>query len=211
MRRHYFVFGCPNGGRVRFEMLSSAAALAPALESHRSTCKCGLLSYRYALILHPMIEKIHDYFLKNEKTFAFAESCTGGLLSAKFTERPGISKVFLGSVVSYHRSLKNQILGVPNSLIDVMGEVSLPVAIAMARGVKKLTKADWGLSITGIAGPGGGSPDKPVGFVCFGLVGPGFEETRFTQFAAAERRKIQLDSVEYAISFLWDSIHKETI
>lgn len=154
------------------------------------------------------IEKIHDYFLKNEKTFAFAESCTGGLLSAALTERPGISKVFLGSIISYHRSLKTEILGVPDSLIQVMGEVSVPVAISMARGVKRVTHSDWGLSITGIAGPGGGSPDKPVGFVCFGLVGPGFEETRTKQFAAGERRKIQLDSVEFALSFLWDSIHR---
>lgn len=145
-------------------------------------------------------------------TLSIAESCTGGQISSAFTARAGISKIFLGSVVSYHKKLKVELLGVPSSTIANMGEVSLPVAVAMARGVKKLSESTWALSVTGIAGPGGGTPDKPAGTVCFAVIGPGFEESRLIQFAASDRQKIQFNSVEFALNFLWDSTHyKETI
>ncbi len=82
----------------------------------------------------------------------------------------------------------------------------------MARGVRALTKSTWAVAVTGIAGPGGGTPDKPVGTVCFAVVGPGFEESKLIQFAASDRQEIQGNSVDFALSFLWDSTHyKETI
>lgn len=164
------------------------------------------------LSLDEKVTKLQARFESLGYTLAIAESCTGGQISSALTARAGSSKYFLGSVISYHRKLKVDVLDVPLSTIANVGEVSLPVAISMARGVRALTDSTWAVSVTGIAGPGGGTPDKPVGTVCFAVVGPGFEESRLIQFAASDRQKIQGNSVDYALSFLWDSTHyKETI
>jgi nicotinamide-nucleotide amidase len=155
------------------------------------------------------VDALKKWFTENGRTLAFAESCTGGLLSATIAAEPGVSAFFLGSVVSYHASVKEKILKVPSPLLKVLGEVSVPTAIAMARGVKAQLKSDWAVGITGVAGPSGGSADKPVGFVCFAVVGPGFEEGRSVLFNAKERTKIQLESVQFALNFLWDSIKEK--
>ncbi|HEY2725317.1 MAG TPA: competence/damage-inducible protein A [Pseudonocardiaceae bacterium] len=95
-----------------------------------------------------------------------AESCTGGLLAARLTERPGSSDYVAGGVVAYSNAAKTDLLGVPAELIEQHGAVSLPVAMAMADGARDRLGADVGCGITGVAGPGGGSEDKPVGYVC---------------------------------------------
>ena len=96
-----------------------------------------------------------------------AESCTGGLLAARLTERPGSSGCFMGSVVSYSNEAKIELLGVDPKLIDKHGAVSTEVAVAMADGALARFDADLAVSITGIAGPDGGTEDKPVGYVCW--------------------------------------------
>lgn len=106
-------------------------------------------------------------------TLAVAESCTGGLLAATLTDIAGISTVFRGAVVAYANSVKEGQLGVDPTLLATHGAVSEPVAAAMAAGVAERLGADLGVGITGIAGPGGGSADKPVGTVCFGLARAG--------------------------------------
>ncbi len=103
------------------------------------------------------------------RTLACAESCTGGLLSHRLTNVPGSSSYFLEGVVSYGNRSKNRLLGVPLSVIREHGAVSGPVAKAMALGVMRKSGSDYGLSITGIAGPGGGTAGKPVGLVFTGL------------------------------------------
>jgi nicotinamide-nucleotide amidase len=100
---------------------------------------------------------------------ALAESCTGGLLAAKLTEVPGISAVFRGGVVAYANEAKTDLLGVGAALLQQHGAVSEPVAAAMAKGAAQRLRARLGVSVTGIAGPGGGTPEKPVGTVCFGV------------------------------------------
>lgn len=100
---------------------------------------------------------------------ATAESCTGGLLSKRLTDSPGSSSVFLGGVVSYANEAKSKLLAVPASLLQEKGAVSEEVALAMASGVRSLFGAHFGISITGIAGPGGGSPEKPLGLVYMAL------------------------------------------
>ena len=106
------------------------------------------------------------------KTLAIAESCTGGLLSSQFTEIAGISKVFHGGAVCYHNEAKVQMLGVPESMIEQHGAVSEEIAIAMATGACEKYGSDYGLSVTGFAGPTGGTQLLPVGSIYLGYASP---------------------------------------
>lgn len=101
------------------------------------------------------------------RRIGLAESCTGGLVAARLTDCPGSSDYVAGGVVAYSNDAKLSLLGVPGGLIERHGAVSPEVARAMADGARKRFDADIGCSVTGVAGPGGGTPDKPVGFVCF--------------------------------------------
>jgi nicotinamide-nucleotide amidase len=101
------------------------------------------------------------------RRIATAESCTGGLLAARLTERPGSSAYLVGGAVVYANDAKTELLGVDPALIETHGAVSEPVAEAMAAGALRRFEADTAVAITGIAGPDGGTPDKPVGTVCF--------------------------------------------
>ncbi|MCK5146974.1 competence/damage-inducible protein A [bacterium] len=113
-------------------------------------------------------EIVGQLLVERSETLALAESCTGGLLGHLITNISGSSKYFLGGVMSYSNTLKVDLTGVPESVIIKYGAVSEEVATAMAIGVREYCNADWGLSITGIAGPGGGSDEKPVGLVFIG-------------------------------------------
>jgi nicotinamide-nucleotide amidase len=111
--------------------------------------------------------------LLSGRTVAVAESCTGGLMAARLTERAGASEYFLGGVVAYSNEAKVSLVGVPQELIERHGAVSTEVAEALADGAAERFEADFGIGITGVAGPGGGTEDKPVGFVCFSVSGTG--------------------------------------
>jgi len=138
-------------------------------------------------------------------TIGTAESCTGGLLAAMITSEAGVSSFFKGSVVSYDAHVKADILRVPHSLMDVLGEVSVPVAKAMAQGARAALKCDWAVSVTGIAGPTGGTPDKPVGTVCFSVAGPAFELSVEKLFKpAADEKNIRQDIQRQATLFAFD-------
>jgi nicotinamide-nucleotide amidase len=109
---------------------------------------------------------------RGRSTLATAESCTGGMVSARLTDVPGASEVFVGGIVSYSNEVKEDPLGVPLRTLMDHGAVSQEVARAMAEGVRDRLSADWGLAITGIAGPTGGTEDKPVGLVHWAVAGP---------------------------------------
>ena len=104
---------------------------------------------------------------------AVAESCTGGLLGARLTEIPGSSDVFAGGVIAYENAVKQEMLGVGSDVLAAQGAVSGPVAVAMAEGALNRLGVDLAISVTGIAGPGGGSESKPVGTMWFGVAGRG--------------------------------------
>jgi len=106
------------------------------------------------------------------ETLAVAESCSGGGIAAALTAVPGASAVFLGGVIAYANASKRDILGVPEPLLARHGAVSDAVVTAMAEGVRRLTGADWAVAVSGIAGPGGASADKPVGLVYIAVAGP---------------------------------------
>ncbi len=114
-------------------------------------------------------EVVGMYLVMKQKTVAVAESCTGGLLSERLTRIPGSSNFFLGGAVCYSNELKTRLAGVPAPLIEANGAVSRIVAQALAEGIRKRADASLGVGITGIAGPGGGSPEKPVGLVYIAL------------------------------------------
>jgi nicotinamide-nucleotide amidase len=106
-------------------------------------------------------------------SIAVAESCTGGLMAARLTDRPGSSEYMLGAVVTYSNQVKIEQVGVDPGLLSEFGAVSVEVASALAAGVRSRLGASVGVGITGIAGPGGGTEEKPVGLVCFSVSGPG--------------------------------------
>lgn len=106
-----------------------------------------------------------ESLIRRKLTLAIAESCTGGLIANRITDVPGCSAAFLTGVVSYSNEAKKELLGVPQELLDKHGAVSEEVARAMAEGTRRVSEADVGLSTTGIAGPDGGTPTKPVGLV----------------------------------------------
>ena len=115
----------------------------------------------------PLNEQVILTAKKAGLRFGFAESCTGGALSASMTQVPGVSSVFWGSVISYSNEVKQKSLNVPEAVIIKYGAVSKECAQYMAQGARDALEVDWAVSVTGIAGPGGGSLEKPVGTVCF--------------------------------------------
>jgi nicotinamide-nucleotide amidase len=119
--------------------------------------------------LDKQVTRVVKLLSLSNKSVATAESCTGGLLSELITSVPGASGVFECGVCSYSNRIKHSILGVDNSILDEFTEVSSQTAVAMARGMKNLSGADIAVSVTGIAGPGGGTPEKPVGTVFVGF------------------------------------------
>ena len=132
-----------------------------------------------------------------------AESCTGGLVTGLLTEIPGSSEIVDRAFVTYSNEAKMALLDIPADLLKDYGAVSEEVAKAMAEGALGHSLADISIAITGIAGPGGGSKEKPVGTVCFGLAHKGgktFTETKY--FADTGRQGIRLNAVEHAISLL---------
>jgi nicotinamide-nucleotide amidase len=125
---------------------------------------------------------VADLLIGVRRTIAVAESCTGGLLAARLTDVPGSSAYFLEGFVTYANEAKHRRLGVPRALITQHGTVSEPVARAMAEGCRAVTGGDYALAITGIAGPGGGSADKPVGLVFLALARSSGTEVRRVLF-----------------------------
>lgn len=151
---------------------------------------------------------IIQVFEEQNASIALAESCTGGLLSAAITENAGASAVFYGGVVSYSNEAKMDLLGVPLTVIETHGAVSCECAEKMALGALLKFKTTHALSVTGVAGPGGGSMDKPVGTVCFGLATHrGFLSTKHCLFKEETRWHIRMASAKEALQLLFSSFH----
>lgn len=134
-------------------------------------------------------------------TLGTAESCTGGLVAAKLTEVPGASDVFLGAVVAYANAVKERELGVPAEVLAAHGAVSAETAAALARGVRSRLAVDCAVAVTGVAGPGGGTPDKPVGLVHLYAITPEGEAHQALDFPG-DRETIRLRSAVAALHLL---------
>lgn len=134
-------------------------------------------------------------------TLATAESCTGGLVAGRITSVPGSSAVFLGGVVSYSNEVKRELLGVPQEVLERAGAVSAECAEAMAAGARGRLKADVAVSVTGIAGPDGGTPAKPVGMVFLGVATAAGVESERCQFSG-DRESVRRQAADRALALL---------
>lgn len=141
----------------------------PALDRAASEVADALGDVCYASDGRSLEEVVFDLAASRGVRLAFAESCTGGMVAAVLTSVPGVSEVFVGGAVTYSNPLKVQLVGVGESTLEEHGAVSAETAVEMAEGARCRLGADMGLAVTGIAGPGGGTPDKPVGTVWFAI------------------------------------------
>ena len=137
----------------------------------------------------------------NGLTCATAESCTGGGVGAAITAVPGSSAVFAGGVISYSNDVKERVLGVRAETLATVGAVSSETAAQMAEGARRLLKTDLAVSLTGIAGPDGGSAEKPVGLVWFGLATAAGTRTEKAIFAGG-RAQVRAAAVTHALGML---------
>ena len=150
-------------------------------------------------------ETVGRLLTERNLTLALGESCTGGLVAHRLTNVPGSSRYVLGGIVAYSNEAKERLLGVRRETLEEHGAVSGETAIEMARGVRAALGADIGLSVTGIAGPGGGTPDKPVGLVYIALAGSVERVERFVWNGDREENKAL--SAEAALSMLKEYLH----
>ncbi|MCF8020618.1 competence-damage inducible regulator [Petrocella atlantisensis] len=188
------ITGTKEEGKKQIE--ETTALLMPFLEPY-------CYSYEDKSLEEVVVQMIKE---KNQ-TIAIAESCTGGLLSSRIINVPGVSKVYRNGFVTYSNGSKETWLKVPHALMVKEGAVSEAVAIAMAEGVAKVSDASIGVGITGIAGPDGGTPEKPVGMVCIGFTING-KSSANTFYFNGNRKKIRDYSVQYALTTLYSLLRE---
>lgn len=130
----------------------------------------NLLTEKYKNVMTDNVfTDVHKLLIDSKATVATAESCTGGLISKMFTDVPGSSAYYIGSIIAYHNRIKELYLGVPKQTLEEYGSVSEQTAIAMAEGIQERFDTNYAISVTGIAGPGGGTKEKKVGLVYIGI------------------------------------------
>ena len=156
----------------------------------------------------PSLEaQIGAALIKQQLTLVTAESCTGGLISHRLTNVPGSSTYFLGGIVAYAYDVKEHVLGVTHNTLYNHGAVSKETALEMAHGARRVLGADIAIAVTGIAGPGGGLPDKPVGLTWIAI------STREGELAQQfiwqkDREGNKSDSAEAALKMVWDYLQR---
>jgi nicotinamide-nucleotide amidase len=162
----------PQHGMVRLRLSGrheDAQVLHASLDDQIDKLTHLISEYVFAMQDQPIERTVFDLLINKEKTFALAESCTGGNIAHVITLIPGSSKVFKGAAVTYANATKTKVLGVPSEMIEKCGVVSQDVVESMATGVRSLMDADYGVATTGIAGPSGGTDENPVGTVWIGV------------------------------------------
>ncbi|MHB0886903.1 MAG: competence/damage-inducible protein A [Bacillota bacterium] len=197
-----------SGGEVTFRLTAKAATPAEGsalLDQAEAEMRGRLGDHIYGLDRQTLGEVVGDRMARAGLTIALAESCTGGLIGHQLTQRPGSSDYFLLGVTAYANEAKAGVLGVAAETIRDHGAVSEETALAMALGVRRVAGTDLALATTGIAGPGGGTPEKPVGLVYGALVWPGGEDVRRWEFIG-ERGHIKERAAFAALTMLWDHL-----
>jgi len=152
-----------------------------------------------------VLNNLHTRLIEANQTVSVAESCTGGLLGAALTEQPGSSSYFFGGVQAYANSVKEELLGVSHETLLSFGAVSEEVASEMALGIKRLTGSDWAISTTGIAGPDGGTDDKPVGTVWISVADSDGVYSQMLSLSGS-RSEIRESTVDEALNMLFERL-----
>jgi PncC family amidohydrolase len=155
------------------------------------------------IVANSLEVQIGQLLRKRELQLALAESCTGGLIGNRITDVPGSSEYFLGGVVAYAYEAKVALLGVAWDTLNTKGAVSQETVLEMAHGARRILDTDIAVSVTGVAGPGGGTPEKPVGITWIGLVAKEGEWTRLFQFSG-DREQNKNSSANAALEILLD-------
>lgn len=183
------ILATPGGIEVHLRARASSDEEAETLLSELGDkIELALGDHVYATHGESMEEVVGMYLVMKQKTLAVAESCTGGLLSERLTRVPGSSNFFLGGAVCYSNELKTKFCGVSETILKANGAVSKIVAQAMAEGIRKRAGASIGIGITGIAGPGGGTPEKPAGLVYISLADEKGTQVREFRFPGDRER-----------------------
>lgn len=193
-----------HAGVITLEIVATSQTVAEAerLAQEREAALRDVLGpLVYGVGEETLAEVVGRQLQRMGKTLAVAESCTGGLVAKLMTDVPGSSRYFLRGWVTYSNQAKVEELGVPQELIERYGAVSEPVAEAMARGARRKARADYAISITGIAGPDGGTDEKPVGLVYLSVDFEGQVHTARKVFAG-ERRFVRLRAAQTALDIL---------
>ena len=152
---------------------------------------------------------VGQLLLQHHLTLATAESCTGGLIGHRLTNVPGSSEYFLGGIIAYANAIKEHVLGISPQTLDSHGAVSAETALEMARGARHVLGVDLAVSVTGIAGPGGGTDEKPVGLTYVALAALGFE--RVEKFVwNQDREGNKWESAEVALRLVWNYLQSRT-
>lgn len=200
----------PKPGLVRLRLSAYGAdekSLKVATLSFADEIKTRIGVKAYGVNEASLTESIGIKLLEKQQKLSLAESCTGGLVSHLITSIPGSSAWYEGGVVSYSNDLKMNILGVPHELIALNGAVSEPVVNAMAKGITQLTGTDWGIALSGVAGPSGGSVEKPVGTVWIGIAGPDYLFTECVNFG--DQRGLVIERAAWHALFrLWEAMNR---
>lgn len=155
---------------------------------------------------YELIDRIALALIQRCERMGTAESCTGGLIAAACTSLPGSSQWFERGVISYSNQAKTELLGVPGALIDLYGSVSAEVAQHMARGLLAHAPVDWVLAVTGIAGPAGGSADKPVGTVWLALAHQGEPVRVWQELFEGDRHDVRIATLRAGLMALCEAL-----
>ena len=158
-----------------------------------------------------LVARVSSLLRERGMTLGTAESCTAGMIASRIADLPGSSDVLEGGIVSYSNEVKMNVLGVEPGVLEQYGAVSEQCARQMAEGARRALGCDVAVSVTGIAGPGGGTPEKPVGTVCFGLCDKNGTETKTVHFIRdSSRDEIRRATAETALKYVIERITGET-
>ncbi len=182
-------------GEEKQEVMRLADALKTEFKTHVFPSTSGKIE-----------EALHNFLIEKKKTLALAESCTGGKIAAHLTALAGASQYFLGSIVSYSNALKHSLLSVPEKSLKEKGAVSSEVVEEMLKGLFKATHADYGIAVSGVAGPTGGSPEHPVGTIWAAVGERGKTPYLFTFEIKGNRAAVLLGTTHRVLSTLWRRI-----
>ena len=199
---------CARTGQVDIRLCGYGTEMPQLIADAEAIIRVAIDKQIYGIDDQSIAEVVVERLIAAGETLAVAESCTGGFLGHHITNVPGASAIFAGGVLTYSNAMKQKLLGVSESTLAEHGAVSKSVAIEMVEGALTLSGADHALSVTGIAGPGGGTPDKPVGTVWLGVASRGGRPLAIRKFHPYDRETFKHATVHQALELLRRRLQK---